>query len=96
MGLGTNYTNMIAHEKTIQNGSVVRLKSISLSYDFKRIIKSDAFSGLNLKLAVENCCFWAANSYGLDPDRMYYDSYQDSHYLGKQPTYYTLTLNLNF
>lgn len=82
------------NERMIEPGDLIRLKSIGLAYDLKRIIRTTALSALSIKLSVENPYYWAANSEGLDPDRLV-TSYSTS-YLGNQPTYGAFTLNVKF
>lgn len=57
-------------DRQIEKADLIRLKSVGLSYDFKRLIKTNVISDLNLKFSVENPWFWAANRDGLDPDRL--------------------------
>lgn len=83
-------------DKLVEKGNLIRLKSVGLSYDFKRIVKTDVLSALNLKFAVENPWYWAANRDGLDPDRMGTDTVGEVSYLGDAPTYYSVTLNVSF
>lgn len=82
------------NERMIEAGDLIRLKSIGLGYDLKRIVRTTALSALSLKFSVENPWFWAANSEGLDPDRLV-TSYSST-YLGNQPTYGAFTLNVKF
>lgn len=95
---GNNYATSIAvyeHlDHQVEKADLIRLKSVGLSYDFKRLLKTSIVSGLKLKFAVENPCFWAANRDHLDPDRMSTNTYGTC-YLGDAPTYYTFTLNVN-
>ncbi len=83
-------------DKQIESANLIRLKSVGLAYDFKRIVKTNVLSALNLKFTVENPWFWAANRDGLDPDRMGTNSVGDTSYLGDAPTYYSVTLNVSF
>lgn len=81
-------------DKLVENGDMIRLRSIGLAYDFAHMLKGKAVSDLNLRFAIENPCFWAKNSRNLDTDRIGVTSWSDTMYLGKAPTYYTLTLNI--
>lgn len=83
-------------DKLVEKGNLIRLKSVGLSYDFKRIVKTNVLSALNLKFTVENPWYWAANRDGLDPDRMGTDTVGEASYLGDAPTYYSVTLNVSF
>ncbi|WP_320018592.1 SusC/RagA family TonB-linked outer membrane protein [Labilibaculum manganireducens] len=90
------YIDVLNHnERMIEDGDLIRLKAVGVSYDFIRILKSRTLSELSLKLSAENLWFWAANSEGLDPDR--FDiSNSVSNYLGTQPTYYTFSFKIGF
>lgn len=83
-------------DKQVEKANLIRLKSVGLGYDFKRLVKTPVLSAMNLKFAVENPWFWAANRDGLDSDRMVTNSLGSSAYRGNQPTYFTFTLNLKF
>lgn len=94
-----NSTTILARQHIdhqVEKGNLIRLKSVGLGYDFKRIVKTNVLSALNLKFTVENPWFWAANRDGLDPDRMSTDSLGEATYLGDAPTYYSFTLNVSF
>jgi len=82
-----------ANEKMTEKGDLIKLKSIGLSYDFKRIVNIKSLSALNLKFSVENPWFWTANSQGIDPDRL---SGSSITFAGDMPAYYTFTLNIKF
>ena len=83
-------------DKQLEKGNMIRLKSVGLAYDFKRLVKTDVLSALSLKFSVENPWFWASNRDGLDVDRLYESTNSTVFYSGKQPTYYTFTLNVKF
>lgn len=83
-------------DKQIEKADLIRLKSVGLGYDFKRLVKTPAIAALSLKFAVENPWFWAANRDKLDTDRMGVDTLGETSYLGNRPTYYTFTLNVKF
>jgi Outer membrane receptor for ferrienterochelin and colicins len=90
------FINALNHnEKMIEDGGLVRLKAVGLSYDFSKLLDSKKFSELSLKLSAENLWFWAANSDGLDSDR-FDTSNSVSNYLGNQPTYYTFSFKIGF
>ena len=94
-----NYTfqNVVdGSDKQLEKGNMIRLKSVGLAYDFKRLVKTDVLSALSLKFSVENPWFWASNRDGLDVDRLYESTNSTVFYSGKQPTYYTFTLNVKF
>ena len=84
------------NEYQTKSGDIFRLRSLGLTYDFKRLIKSNIIQGLQVKAGVENLCWWAAAGDGIDPDRLYSNNSYTTTYLGKQPTYYTLSVNLQF
>ena len=63
-------------DRQIEKADLIRLKSVGLSYDFKRLIKTNVISDLNLKFSVENPWFWAANRDELDPDRFGTGTYE--------------------
>lgn len=79
----------------VENSDLIRLKSISLNYDFTYLLKKKILHTLNAKLSVENPYFWAANRDGLDPDRITSGIWGNV-YSGDSPTYYTFTLNIGF
>ena len=79
------------NDKIVEKGDLVRLKYVSLGYDFSRILHTPWINGLALKFNVENPWFWAANSYKLDTDRLIGGTYY-----GNQNTYYTISLNVKF
>ena len=83
-------------DRQVEKANLIRLKSVGLGYDFKRVVKTDVLSALNLKFTVENPWFWAANRDRLDPDRMSTDGMGEAAYLGDAPTYYSITLNVSF
>ena len=60
------------------------------------VYKRQVLSALSLKFSVENPWFWASNRDGLDVDRLYESTNSTVFYSGKQPTYYTFTLNVKF
>ena len=94
----SGFSKAVDHSSVqLESGNMIRLKSIGLAYDFKRVIQSSAISALTLKFSVENPWFWSANRDGLDVDRLVSNSSQSTTiYTGNQPTYYTLTLNVKF
>ena len=79
------------NDKIVEKGDLIRLKYVSLGYDFSRILHTPWINGLALKFNVENPWFWAANSYKLDTDRLIGGTYY-----GNQNTYYTISLNVKF
>lgn len=75
----------------LEDGDIVRLKSISLGYDFSKILKSSMFKHASINLSAENLWFWAANRDGLDSDYL-----SGSSYSTPKPKTYVATLNLKF
>ena len=79
------------NDKITEKGDLIRLKYVSVGYDFSTLFRTPWLSGIELKFNIENPWFWAANSYGLDTDRLIGGAY-----LGDQNTYYTVSLNIKF
>ncbi len=91
-----SHTIYLYGDERIERGDYIRLKSVGLTYDFKRLIKSNVLKGLNARFSVENVGRWVANSGGWDPESVTYRPTAGSpiSYTGNLPTFYTFTLNL--
>ncbi|MEG1290492.1 MAG: SusC/RagA family TonB-linked outer membrane protein, partial [Bacteroidales bacterium] len=87
-----------SNDLRLENGNIIRLKSIGLGYDFNRLIKANkVLSGCSLKFSIENPCYWVSNSERLDVENIIMDMKNSkSTYYGTQATYYIMSLKLNF
>ncbi len=84
-------------DRLIDNGGMIRLKSVSLEYDATRLLRKLRMKGGSLRISGENLTYWAANRYGLDPDQLSYNSSDGTWVSGLalKPRM-VLSLNLNF
>lgn len=79
----------------VENGNIFRLKNIAIGYDFAHLLKGKWLSTLNARFSIENLFYITANRDHLDSERMAEGNY-GTEYLGKSPTYYTLSINVGF
>ena len=80
----------------VEKGDILRLKSISLGYDFTSLLKKGTWvKSIYARVSAENVWYHAANRDGIDPDNTI-STGRGVNYLGDLPHYYTLTLNVNF
>jgi len=54
----------------VDDGDIIRLKSISLEYNLSRLFKNTAIKRASVRLNAENLWYWAANRYDIDSDYM--------------------------
>lgn len=80
----------------VESADFIKLKAVGLTYDFKRIVKTDFIKELKLRVSVENVVNWFANSGGWDPEYVSYRPISGGSisYQGDAPRFYTLTLNI--
>ncbi|HPD96486.1 MAG: SusC/RagA family TonB-linked outer membrane protein [Bacteroidales bacterium] len=64
----TYWDCLIYSDKMVDNADVIRLKSIGVSYDLTRWLKTIHVAGGSVGVSGENLWFWAANREHLDPD----------------------------
>lgn len=85
-------------QEYVESGDYIRLKSIGLAYNFKKILSLDMVKELSLKFSAENIVKWVSNSKGLDPEMVSRSSAfrQQISYYGDLPKYYNFTLNVTF
>lgn len=72
-----------------ESASVIRLRTISCSYDFKRFIKNDHVQNLNVTFAADNLLKWTKNSKHLDPENL-----TEGVYKGDLQPVYSISLNV--
>ena len=93
-----NRTNcLIRSDKLIDNADMIQLKSISLEYDFSRLLNKIKIRGGTLRVSGENLGYWVANDWKLNPDQVSYTAY-DGAVLSLDPLKprMVVSLNLNF
>ena len=93
-----NRTNcLIRSDKLIDNADMIQLKSISLEYDFSRLLNKIKIRGGTLRVSGENLGYWVANDWKLNPDQVSYTAY-DGAVLSLDPLTprMVVSLNLNF
>ena len=93
-----NRTNcLIRSDKLIDNADMIQLKSISLEYDFSRLLNKIKIRGGTLRVSGENLGYWVANDWKLNPDQVSYTAY-DGAVLSLNPLKprMVVSLNLNF
>lgn len=84
------------NDHMVEKGDILRLKSISLGYDFTSLLKKGTWvKSIYARVSAENVWYHAANRDGIDPDNTI-STGRGVNYLGDLPHYYTLTLNVNF
>lgn len=79
----------------VDKGDIVRLKTISLSYQFNNLLKNTPIKNANIKFSAQNLWFWAANRYDLDSDYLIYSN-GSSRYANPARKKFIVSLNLNF
>lgn len=96
-GHGNDYILAVnQNDHMVEKGDILRLKSISLGYDFTSLLKKGAWvKSIYARVSAENVWYHAANRDGIDPDNTV-NTGRGVNYLGDLPHYYTLTLNVNF
>lgn len=96
-GHGMDYIYAVTqNDHMVESGNLIRLKSVSLGYDFTSLLKKGAWvKSLYAKVSAENVWYHAANRDGIDPDNVRVGD-RGMTYYGDLPHYYTLTLNVNF
>ena len=88
---------LILSDKMVDDADMIQLKSVSLEYDFTRLLNKVKIRGGSLRVSAENLAYWVANDYRLNPDQISYSSYD-----GTTLSFNTfkprmvISLNLNF
>lgn len=79
----------------VDDGDIIRLKSISLAYDLNKICKKlPVVKGGSIRCSAENVWYWAANRYNLDSDYLANSGFGSPFSLPVRAKY-TLSLKLN-
>jgi hypothetical protein len=79
----------------LEDGDIVRLKSIKLTYNLNKLLTNTFIKDASLTLSGQNLWFWAANRYNLDSDRIM-NEHATSVYNGSYRKKFVATLNLSF
>lgn len=78
----------------VMSASFIKLRNIGLSYSLPRkLARQCGFNNISVRAQVNNPCYWAANSEGIDPER--FDANSGTR-VQSQLTSYVLGLNINF
>ena len=59
-------------DKLVDNGNVIYLKSIVLTYDATKLLNKIGLRGGSIRVSGENLWYWAANKYDIDPEQIDY------------------------
>ena len=57
-------------DKLVDDADMIQLKSVSLEYDFTRLLKKIKIRGGSLRISAENVAYWVANDWDLNPDQV--------------------------
>ena len=57
-------------DKLVDDADMIQLKSVSLEYDFTRLLKKIKIRGGSLRVSAENVAYWVANDWDLNPDQV--------------------------
>ena len=87
-------TAVSCSDKLIDDGAIIRLRSLNLGYNFATLLKNQTFvKDLNLKFTAENLFYWSKSGY--DTDHLLTSSYET--YLDfPEARRYTFSLSLSF
>ena len=57
-------------DRLVDNADMIQLKSVSLEYDFTRLLNKIKIRGGSLRVSAENVAYWVANDWDLNPDQV--------------------------
>lgn len=78
----------------VMSASFIKLRNIGVSYSLPRkLSRQCGFNNISVRAQINNPCYWAANSEGIDPER--FDANKGTR-TQSQLTSYVLGLNINF
>ena len=81
-------------DRLIDNGAIIRLRSLNLGYSFKSLLKNvAAVKDLNLKFTAENLFYWSKSGYDSD---YIVDNYTDINLNFPAARRYSFSLSLSF
>ena len=84
-------------DKLVDDADMIQLKSVSLEYDFTRLLNKIKIRGGSLRVSAENVAYWVANDWDLNPDQVI-EGADGSYGLTFDPAKprMVVSLNLNF
>ena len=84
----------IYSDKLLDDGAIIRLRSLNLGYNFATLLKNNTFvKDLNLKFTAENLFYWSKSGY--DTDHIL-NTYSETNLDFPEARRYTFSLSLSF
>ena len=84
----------IYSDKLLDDGAIIRLRSLNLGYNFATLLKNNTFvKDLNLKFTAENLFYWSKSGY--DTDHIL-STYSETNLDFPEARRYTFSLSLSF
>lgn len=84
----------ICSDKLLDDGAIIRLRSLNLGYNFATLLKNNTFvKDLNLKFTAENLFYWSKSGY--DTDHIL-NTYSETNLDFPEARRYTFSLSLSF
>ncbi len=84
----------ICSDKLLDDGAIIRLRSLNLGYNFATLLKNNTFvKDLNLKFTAENLFYWSKSGY--DTDHIL-STYSETNLDFPEARRYTFSLSLSF